>query len=182
MTQRTPRAMRVVLKVRAQKEEAEERALCMLLASAHEASLKLEAAHAERQQMLEQQQTQVGGLRIAAEYIEQDQIYRALQIRVEAAREQVHLAERRQERQRSLYQAARCEREVISDLLKKRQEADRLALDAAEQKRAADLFLARIAQKQDILPIRSISAEERLRAKQGSGLLIRPEGKRQTEW
>jgi len=140
---RPPDSLRVVLAVRRLKEEAEERTLAALRQQIQQAAAEAERLQAELASVTASRLEEVHCLLDGGHYQRSDARYRQAQAQRSDALSQIAKLEKMRVEQMVIYLAARCGREVISELQEQRMAAYQADLRVREQKRNEELFLSR---------------------------------------
>lgn len=133
--------MHFVLTVRRQRQDAEEKALSRVLAKMRAAEGRLLDLRSAREHTIEQGRAMLDLVLTGAEYIELDLRRQSLQRSLDQAEAEIKTLDRERLQQNSVYVEARCQREVISELVDERRRVQRAAEDRAEQRRIDDSFL-----------------------------------------
>ena len=133
--------MHFVLTVRKQRQDAEEKALSRVLAKMRAAERRLVDLRSAREHTIEQRRALLGLVLTGAEHTEFDLRRQMLERSLEQAEAEIEALDWERTQQNALYVEARCQREVISELVDKRWRVQRAAEDRAEQRRADDIFL-----------------------------------------
>jgi flagellar export protein FliJ len=140
---RPPDSLRVVLAVRRLKEETEERTLAALGQQIQQATIEAERLGAELASVTASRLEEVNCLLNGVHHQRSDARYRQVQKQHSEALSRVANLEKMRVEQMVIYLAARCGREVISELRERRTSAYQADLRMREQKRNDDLFLSR---------------------------------------
>jgi flagellar export protein FliJ len=149
MTSHGRAPLHMVLAVRNRREEVEEQVLTALLMEIRQAELRMERLRtlhsAALQEIGEFRQTVLTG----ADLIDRDAQCRRLAIAMDCLTQDLNALELKRQQQNAKYKEARCQREVISELMEQRATFVRNAANRAEQRRSDDTFLCRTARKED---------------------------------
>jgi hypothetical protein len=136
-------ALRVVLGLRRLKQDTEERRLSEILRDKAKRHAELELVAVELKQITAARLRQVQQIQYAIQHQESEARFRKLtQYRADVLAKIAELEQQRVQ-QMSVYVAARRDREVIEEVEGKRKALREAAMDAREQKRIEELFLAR---------------------------------------
>jgi hypothetical protein len=136
-------SLRVVLAVRRLKEDAEERILAALGRQIQQAMTEVERLEAELVSIKALRLEEVHCLLSGIDHQRSEARHRQVKEGRLEALSQIETLETMRLGQMETYLAARCGREVISELLEQRMSAYQADLGAREQKRNEDLFLSR---------------------------------------
>jgi hypothetical protein len=136
-------ALRVVLGLRRLKQDTEERRLSEILRDKAKRHAELELVAVELKQITAARLRQVQQIQYAIQHQESEARFRKLtQYRADVLAKIAELEQQRVQ-QMSVYVAARRDREVIEEVEGKRKALREAAMDAREQKRIEEFFLAR---------------------------------------
>jgi hypothetical protein len=143
LTLRPPDSLRVVLAVRRRKEEAEERALAALNQQIQRAEAEAERLQTEIAAVGTSRREEIQQLLNGAHHQHSEARYTHLLQQCSMALAEAKRLDGLRVDQMAAYLAAKCGREVISELQERRTSAYQADLQGREQKRNEDLFLAR---------------------------------------
>ena len=149
---RTPNPIQVLLRVRSQSEEIEERKLAVIIKKLQLTQAELEDLSAELKGITTTRLGEIQSVLLNTHHQVAEAHAKALWRRCADHAAQIERLKKAQAQQMAIYLAARQQREVMENLNKRRRDVAEAERRLREQKLNEDLFLARRVAKGDTLP------------------------------